>query len=89
MIRESLSEARAHFGEVVDRARLAGKPTIITDRGKEAAVVIAPEQYARLRQLEEEATRRKVIATAEAWERGDLEPVELSRDELLRLAGLA
>ncbi len=36
----SLEDARAALGELVDRARLAGEPTVITRYGKLAAVLV-------------------------------------------------
>lgn len=40
-----LEEARRTLGEIVDRARLADQPTLITRQGKPAAVVIGAESY--------------------------------------------
>jgi antitoxin Phd len=42
-----LEDAKARFSEVVRRARIAG-PQLVTVRGKEAAIIIAPEQYRQL-----------------------------------------
>jgi prevent-host-death family protein len=42
-----LEDAKARFSEVVRRAGTAG-PQLVTVRGKEAAIVIAPEQYRQL-----------------------------------------
>lgn len=40
-----LEEARAGLGDVIDRARLAGEPTLITRYGKPAAVVVSEDWY--------------------------------------------
>lgn len=41
----SLEEARAGLGDVIDRARLAGEPTLITRYGRPAAVVVSEDWY--------------------------------------------
>jgi prevent-host-death family protein len=41
----SVEEARARLGDLVDRARLAGEPTLITRYGREAAVVVSADWY--------------------------------------------
>lgn len=69
MTTEPLAQARAHLGEVVDRARHGGQATILTDHGKPAAVVISPEayeEYRRLRAAETERAVRDAIAYADA-----------------------
>ena len=40
----SIEQARKALGEIVDRARLAGQPTLITRQGKPAAVVVPLDQ---------------------------------------------
>ena len=47
----TLQDARNRFGAVVDAA-LAGSPQRVTRRGKLAVVVVAVEEYERLRHLE-------------------------------------
>ena len=47
MKRWKLEDAKARFSEVVRRAGMTG-PQLVTVRGKEAAIVIAPEQYRQL-----------------------------------------
>ena len=42
-----LEDAKARLSEVVRRAGAAG-PQLVTVRGREAAVILAPEQYERL-----------------------------------------
>jgi prevent-host-death family protein len=41
----SLEEARAGLGELIDRARLAGEPTLITRYGRPAAGVVSEDWY--------------------------------------------
>lgn len=43
--RMKIAEARNILGEVIARARFAGEPTILDNRGKEAAVIVSPEFY--------------------------------------------
>lgn len=49
--RAKIAEARNVLGEVISRARYAGEPTILINRGKEAAVIVSYEDYATLREL--------------------------------------
>ena len=46
-----LQDAKNRFSAVVDAA-MAGEPQRVTRRGKPAVVVLATEEYERLRQLE-------------------------------------
>jgi prevent-host-death family protein len=41
----TIEEARAKLGDVVDHARLADEPTLITRYGRPAAVVVGAEWY--------------------------------------------
>lgn len=41
----AIEEARAKLGDLVDIARLAGEPTMITRYGRPAAVVVGAEWY--------------------------------------------
>lgn len=43
--RAAIHEARNVLGEVIARARFAGEPTILTNRGKEAAVIVNHDFY--------------------------------------------
>lgn len=43
--RAKIAEARNVLGEVIARARFAGEPTILINRGKEAAVVVSHEFF--------------------------------------------
>lgn len=49
--RAKIAEARNVLGEVIARARFGGEPTILINRGKEAAVITSYEDYATLREL--------------------------------------
>jgi prevent-host-death family protein len=43
----SIETARRTLGEIVDKARLAGQPTLVTRQGKRAAVVVSADWYER------------------------------------------
>ena len=43
----SIEDARRTLGDLVDRARLADEPTMITRHGKSAAVLVNVEWYGR------------------------------------------
>ncbi|MCX4450637.1 type II toxin-antitoxin system Phd/YefM family antitoxin [Streptomyces sp. NBC_01789] len=58
--RAKIAEARNVLGEVISRARYAGEPTVLINRGKEAAVIVSYEDYATLREL------RSYVAELEA-----------------------
>ncbi len=60
----SVEEARAGLGDLVDRARLAGEPTLITRYGRPAAVVVSEGWY----RLAEECLTAGVGADADAAE---------------------
>ncbi|WP_431781759.1 type II toxin-antitoxin system prevent-host-death family antitoxin [Streptomyces chumphonensis] len=45
--RAKIAEARNVLGEVIARARFAGEPTILMNRGKEAAVIVPFDLYER------------------------------------------
>ena len=49
----TVTEARAHLGEVVNKARHGGHVIEITQHGKPAAFVMSPELLAYYRQLED------------------------------------
>ena len=50
----ALHDAKNRFSAVVDAA-LAGDPQCVTRRGKPAVVVLAVDEYERLRRLEQES----------------------------------
>lgn len=43
----SIEDARRHLGELIDRARLAGEPTLIMRYRKPAAVIVSAGWYER------------------------------------------
>ena len=43
--RAKIAEARNVLGEVISRARYAGEPTVLINRGKEAAVIVGYDFY--------------------------------------------
>jgi len=43
--RAKIAEARNVLGEVISRARYAGEPTVLMNRGKEAAVIVSYDFY--------------------------------------------
>ena len=47
----NIEEARGKLGPIVDRARLAGHPTVITRNGKPAAMVIPLSWYEQFKAL--------------------------------------
>lgn len=61
----STSEARAHFGEVVNSVYYSKEPVAVEKKGKVLAVLISPERFQR---LEEEDARNWAVVEA-AWER--------------------
>src|SRR5258708_21267543 len=66
---EPLARARAHLGELVDRARHGGQPTVLTDHGRPAAVVVSHDMYQdyrRLQAAEDERAIKAAIDQAEA-----------------------
>ena len=70
MKRWKLEDAKARFSEVVRRAGTAG-PQLVTVRGKEAAIIIAPEQYRQL--LPKSAGHVPLVRFLQGTGLGDLE----------------
>lgn len=46
-----LEEARASLGDLIDVARLAGEPTLITRYGRTAAVIVSESWYREAEEL--------------------------------------
>ncbi|MEV7975367.1 type II toxin-antitoxin system Phd/YefM family antitoxin [Streptomyces sp. NPDC086519] len=46
-----IAEARNVLGEVIARARFAGEPTVLINRGKKAAVIVSYEDFGTLWEL--------------------------------------
>lgn len=77
--RAKIAEARNVLGEVIARARFAGEPTVLINRGKEAAVIVSYDFYeqarvdrrwmeafkARFAELPEEQQREWAVAILE------------------------
>lgn len=66
-----LSEARAHLGELVNQARHGDEPTVLTDHGKDAAVIIPMRLWEYLAALYEREAHDRLAATrqrrGEGW----------------------
>ncbi len=60
-----VEEARKRLGMLVREAS-TGKPLIIGRRGTEQAVLLSEQEYARLRQIEDEAARLRFKEALEA-----------------------
>jgi antitoxin Phd len=75
----SVRDARNRFSALVEAAQ-RGEPQVVTKRGAPAVVVIAVEQYARLKALEKQPTpsfANHLLAVPQddkAFDRLDIEP---------------
>jgi prevent-host-death family protein len=49
--RNQIAEARNVLGEVIARARFAGEPTVLVNRGKNAGAIVSYEDFATLWEL--------------------------------------
>lgn len=49
--RNQIAEARNVLGEVISRARYAGEPTVLINRGKKAGAIVSYEDFATLWEL--------------------------------------
>lgn len=78
--RNQIAEARNVLGEVISRARYAGEPTVLINRGKEAAVIVNYEDYATLREL------RAYVAELQEIDSPDAQHKARVLDEALALA---
>ncbi|MFI0768587.1 type II toxin-antitoxin system Phd/YefM family antitoxin [Streptomyces sp. NPDC021218] len=88
--RAKIAEARNVLGEVIARARFGGEPTILVNRGKDAAVIVSPEFYEqalRDRAIIDELHRRTETSgvDAKSFEQGQARAVR----EALHSAALA
>lgn len=83
-----MEEARVRLGDVIDRARLTGEPTLITRYGRPAAVVVSEDFYLNAIQVfdsqEPQDTGYREIGPAERpdWTAGTgtAQPSEGARD---------
>jgi prevent-host-death family protein len=60
--RMKIAEARNVLGEVIARARFADEPTVLMNRGKEAAVLVSVNQYEQAKQVAEALHRMEDAA---------------------------
>lgn len=75
----STQEAKSQFDELARSLAATREAVIIEDRGRPVMVVIAPEDYERLRQGDER--ERLLVALEEIGQRNaDLDPGEVLRD---------
>ncbi|MFJ5967927.1 type II toxin-antitoxin system Phd/YefM family antitoxin [Streptomyces sp. NPDC093060] len=74
--RNQIAEARNVLGQVIARARFAGEPTVLINRGQQAAVIVSYEDAATLWEL------RGYLEDLEASER----PSDMSDARVLREA---
>jgi len=73
--RWKLEDAKARFSEVVRRAATKG-PQLVTIRGREAAVILAPEEYERL--LPEPKGHQPLVGFLQGLGLGE---IEIKRDK--------
>lgn len=77
----SLQDAKNRFSAVVEAAR-RGEPQLVTKRGRPAVVVVAADDYARLKELEAQAAPSfvdhllAIPQNGEEFERLNLQPRE-------------
>lgn len=81
MAKLSANQAKARFGELLDRARQ--EPITIEKHGRAVAVVISSEEYERLQKLKLERLRTEVDLGRQAIADGDF--VEADDDGLDRV----
>lgn len=63
--RNQIAEARNVLGEVIARARFGGEPTILINRGKEAAVIVSYEDFTTLWELRDYVEELEAGATSD------------------------
>ncbi|MFD1277380.1 type II toxin-antitoxin system Phd/YefM family antitoxin [Streptomyces kaempferi] len=68
--RNQIAEARNVLGKVIARARFAGEPTVLVNRGEEAAVIVSYEDYALLRELRDYVEELEASETADSKHKG-------------------
>lgn len=70
----STSEARAHFGDVVNSVYYSKEPVVVEKKGKVLAVLISPEQF----QVLQDADERAWATVQAVWDRlPDRDPDEV------------
>jgi prevent-host-death family protein len=83
-----IGKARAELADVIGRARYAGEPTVLTDRGDEAAAVVPVGLLKEFRRLRDAEDRRIIAERLAARARGEAAPVPVTVEELLGMAGV-
>lgn len=85
--RNQIAEARNVLGEVISRARYAGEPTVLINRGKEAAVIVSYEDYATLRELRAYVDELQEVDSPDAKHKARVldEALALARARALKL----
>lgn len=68
--RNQIAEARNVLGEVIARARFGGEPTVLINRGKEAAAIVSYEDFATLWELRDYVEELEAGAGADDKHRG-------------------
>lgn len=84
--RAKIAEARNVLGEVIARARFAGEPTVLINRGKEAAVIVGYDFYEQA--LEDRALIEELKQRADVGDPNDKVKTRVIR-EALHSAALA
>ncbi|MDX3354723.1 type II toxin-antitoxin system prevent-host-death family antitoxin [Streptomyces sp. ME01-24h] len=86
--RAKIAEARNVLGEVISRARFAGEPTILINRGKEAAVIVPFELYeeAKLDRARIEAIEHYLLGLASYEQTPEVVMQQRMARELLEMA---
>jgi prevent-host-death family protein len=86
--RAQIAEARNVLGEVIARARFGGEPTILINRGKEAAAIVSMDFYERARRdrAQLQAMRDRLDELAGQPQTGDVKNVCRVVSEALDLA---
>ncbi|MDP9406809.1 MAG: type II toxin-antitoxin system Phd/YefM family antitoxin [Actinomycetota bacterium] len=76
MTTESLRTVRDHLSEIVDRVERQHERVVITRNGREAAVIVSPDDLAELEEtlsvLSDAAALADIREADEAYERGDV-----------------
>lgn len=77
-----VSEFRANAAQMLEQVRSSGRPLVLTQRGKSAAVLLDVRQYERLR--DELDLLRDVRAAEEQLSAGQGVPHEVARESVLK-----
>jgi len=83
------TDFRKHLAEHLKRIRRAGRPTMVTQNGKVAAVVLSPEQYESLAEGASTArTLEKIERALSDIRRGRTVPLEKAAQEWRKKYGI-